>query len=93
GTSVIASARRLGLIDNSVPDDEDFGLELADELPTSLHTLTLSEKDLAAGDTLSRMNLPHGSLVMMVRRGKRHLVPNGSLRLLPGDTLLIIRED
>ncbi|MDE5643091.1 MAG: potassium/proton antiporter [Muribaculaceae bacterium] len=93
GTSVIASARRLGLIDNSAPDDEDFGVELADELPTSLHTLTLSEKDLAAGDTLSRMNLPHGSLVMMVKRGKRHLVPNGSLRLLPGDTLLIIRED
>lgn len=92
GTSVISAARRLKLIDNTSTDDEDFGVELSDELPTSLQTLTLGERDLERGNTLSAMHLPAGSLVMMVRRGKRHLVPNGSLELKPGDVLLIIKE-
>lgn len=92
GTTVISAARRLKLIDNTSTDDEDFGVELSDELPTSLQTLTLGERDLERGNTLSAMHLPAGSLVMMVRRGKRHLVPNGSLELKPGDVLLIIKE-
>ncbi len=29
---------------------------------------------------------------MMIRRGDRYIVPNGKRRLLPGDSLLIIRE-
>ncbi|MDO4319550.1 MAG: potassium/proton antiporter [Bacteroidales bacterium] len=93
GTTVLTSARRLRLIDTDATDDEDFGVELADELPTSLQTITLGEDDLAAGDTLRDLHLPAGSLVMMIRRGNRHIVPNGSLRLLPGDVLLIIKEE
>ena len=61
GTTVIASARKLGLIDEDAQEDEDFGVELADELPTSLHTLTLTEHNLAAGTTLRDMHLPPGS--------------------------------
>lgn len=52
-------------------ESDDFGVELADELPTTLQTMTLTEEDLAGGNTLSHMNLPAGSLVMMVRRRKR----------------------
>ncbi|MDE6120665.1 MAG: potassium/proton antiporter, partial [Muribaculaceae bacterium] len=54
GTSVIRAARTLDLTDNSQPDEDDFGVELADELPTSLQTLTLTERHLSQGDTLSR---------------------------------------
>ncbi|MDE6316361.1 MAG: potassium/proton antiporter [Muribaculaceae bacterium] len=92
GTTVIPTAKALDLIDNSAASDDDFGVELAEELPTSLHTITLSEQHLADGDTLSRMSLPAGSLVMMIRRNGRYIVPNGSLRLEIGDVLLIIRE-
>ncbi len=93
GTTVLTAARRLKLIDNTTTADEDFGVELSDELPTSLQTLTLTERDLEHGNTLSAMHLPAGSLVMMVRRGSEHLVPNGSMNLRPGDILLIIRKD
>ncbi|MDE6098344.1 MAG: potassium/proton antiporter, partial [Muribaculaceae bacterium] len=93
GTTVINAAKRLRLIDNNAPADDDFGVELSEDLPTSLHTLTLTEKDLSHGNTLSQMQLPSGSLVMMVRRGSEHLVPNGSMNLRPGDILLIIRND
>lgn len=92
GTTVIHAARALDLIDDSVNHSDDFGVELADELPTSLHTLTLTDQHLAGGDTLSRMALPAGSLVMMVKRDGQYMVPNGSLRLERGDVLLIIRE-
>ncbi len=92
GTTVVSSARRLRLIDSSGDDNVDFGVEIPDELPTSLSTLRLTAAHLTAGDTLRHIELPAGALVMMVRRGDRYLVPNGRLQLREGDTLLIIRE-
>ena len=93
GTTVIASAKKLKLIDPDAKEDDDFGVELADDIPTSLQTLTLTEQHLAGGNTLRDMQLPAGSLVMMIRRDSRYIVPNGTRKLLPGDTLLIIREE
>ncbi|MDE6344124.1 MAG: potassium/proton antiporter [Muribaculaceae bacterium] len=93
GTTVISVARRLRLADMPQSDPDEFGVELADELPTSLHTITLKEEDLSDGATLGQMRLSPGSLVMMIRRGKKYIVPNGSRKLYPGDTLLVIRED
>lgn len=93
GTTVIAAARRLKLVDDTVHDDDNFGVELPPELPTSLHSMTLTPDMLASGDTLSKMKLPPGSLVMMIRRDGRYIVPDGSRPLMPGDQLLIIRED
>lgn len=92
GTTVIKTACKLKLIDDDAQHDEDFGVELSDELPTTLHTITLTEKMLAGGNTLKDMQLPAGSLVMMIKRGDRHIVPNGTRHLLPGDKLLIIEE-
>ncbi len=93
GTSVIASARKLSLIDESPAADDDFGVELDDEHPTSLRTLVLTERDLENGNTLRDIALPEGGLVMMIRRDGRFIVPNGKRRLLAGDNLLIITED
>lgn len=93
GTTVIASAKRLSLIDTDAKEEDDFGVELADELPTSLHTITLTSQDLESGNTLRDMRLPEKSLVMMIRRDTHYIVPNGTRKLQPGDTLLIIRED
>ena len=92
GTTVIAAARKLKLTDNSAKDEPDFGVELADEHPTSLHTLVLTEKHLAEGNTLGNITLPTGGLVMMIKRDGRYIVPNGKRRLQAGDTLLIIKE-
>lgn len=93
GTTVISAARRLKLIDTEASEDDDFGVELADEHQTSLQTMTLTTQHLANGNTLRDMHLPSGHLVMMIRRGNRYIVPNGTRSLYPGDTLLIIKED
>ena len=94
GTTVIYSADKLGLTDADSEDTADsFGVDLADNLPTTLHTVTLTPEQLAAGNTLRDIKLPEGTLVMMVRRGTSYIVPNGTRRLHPGDTLLLIREE
>ena len=80
-------------MDEESIDEDDFGVELADELPTSLHTIVLTERHLADGNTLRDMSLPEGSLVMMIKRGDRYMVPNGTRRLFVGDKLLVITED
>lgn len=92
GTTVIAAARCFGLVEEETPQPDDFGIELDDNLPTSLDTLILTGSDLAGGDTLGSMSLPEGALVIMIRRGDRYLVPNGTLRLLAGDALLLMRQ-
>lgn len=93
GTTVISSAKALKLIDENAKQSEDFGVELSDELPTSLETLQLTENHLTKGNTLRDMKLPDGTLVMMIRRGNNYIVPNGSRHLYPGDILLLIREN
>ena len=93
GTSVISAARKLHLVDDSGNTKEEFGVEFDDEIPTSLHTMVLTDRDLENGDTLRDITLPHKGLVMMIRRGDRYIVPDGKRRLQPDDTLLIIKEE
>lgn len=93
GTSVISTAKRLGLVDDSTAESDDFGVEIDEELPTSLHTVTLTARHLEKGRTLSDIDMPLPGLVMMIRRGKKHIVPDGKRELQPGDTLLIIKEE
>lgn len=92
GTTVIASARRMNLIKDHEPDENTFGVDLADEHPTQLRTIVLTDSDLINGNTLREITLPEGGLVMMIRRGDRYIVPDGRRKLHPGDTLLIISE-
>ena len=54
--------------------------------------MTVTEKMLEEADTLKDMNLPKGTLVMIVKRGDEFLIPNGTLKLHKGDKLLLISE-
>lgn len=92
GTTVITAAKRLGLVDTDPVPDDSFGVELADEHTASLQTMILSDADLEKGNTLKDMHLPEGTLVMMIRRGDKYIVPNGTRRLCAGDALLLIKE-
>ena len=57
-----------------------------------LRDLTVTAELLANGNTLKEMNIPQGTLVMIVKRGDAYLVPNGQLQLELGDKLLLISE-
>lgn len=92
GTTVSWVARLLGL---SIPLEKtgnDFGVELPDEIDSDLRDVTVTEEILKKGETLKDMNLPQGTLVMIVKRGDEYLIPNGTLKLRVGDKLLLISE-
>ena len=71
----------------------DFGVELPEEIDSRLYDMTVTPEILEKSDTLKDMNLPKGTLVMIVKRGDEYLIPNGTLKLHVGDKLLLISEN
>lgn len=92
GTTVIKASQMLNLVENPEEDETDFGIELSESIPTKLDAMKVSEAMLAQGNTLRDMHIPKGTLVMMIKRGKDFIVPNGNVEIKKNDTLLIIKE-
>lgn len=92
GTTISWLARLLHLDAPLKKSGNDFGVEVPEETNTDLRDIVLTENMLAQGDRLKDMNLPKGTLVMLVKRGEEFMIPNGSLQLKAGDKLLIISE-
>ena len=91
--SIATVARKLNLDLPAEKDGNEFGVELPDEIDTQLEDLTLTQEMLADGNRLVDMNLPRGTLVMLVKRGKEFIIPNGQIELKAGDKLLLISEN
>ncbi len=90
GMSISKVAKMLKL---DLPEEKTgnaFGVELPDELDSKLNDITLTEEMLAKGRRLADMNLPKGTLVMIIKRGEEFIVPNGTMELKAGDQLLLI---
>lgn len=92
GTTVSFVARLLHLSTPLEKTGNDFGVELPEEIGSDLSDLLVTETMLQEADTLRDMNLPQGTLVMIVKRGEEFLIPNGTLKLHAGDKLLLISE-
>lgn len=92
GTTVSFVARLLHLSTPLEKTGNDFGVELPEGIGSDLSDLLVTEEMLAEADTLRNMNLPQGTLVMIVKRGDEFLIPNGTLKLHVGDKLLLISE-
>ena len=93
GTTVSRVARLLDLSTPLEKTGNDFGVELPEEIDSNLHDMTITQEILDQADTLKDMNLPKGTLVMIVKRGNEYLIPNGTLKLHAGDKLLLISEN
>ena len=92
GTTVSFVAKLLHLSTPLEKTGNDFGVELPEEIDTDLSDMLITEEMLEEADTLRDMNLPQGTLVMIVKRGDEFLIPNGTLKLHAGDKLLLISE-
>ena len=93
GSTVSWAARRLSL---DLPEEKkgnDFGVELPEEINSTLHDMVVTDAMLASGSRLADISLPEKTLVMIVRRGDKYIVPNGKMELKRGDKLLLISED
>ena len=92
GMTLPPLAKWLNLSYDADPEVNTFGVELPEEVGM-LRDHVVAESDLAMGDTLRDLSLPHGIRVVTVHRGDKFLVPHGSMKLMPGDHLLIIMGD
>ena len=81
GTTISFVARILNLSKPLEKTGNDFGVELPEEIDTDLKDMTITQEMLEEADTLKDMNLPKGTLVMIVKRGDEFLIPNGTLKL------------
>lgn len=92
GTTIPFVARLLNLSTPLEKTGNDFGVELPEDIDSSLSDMTITQEMLDEADTLKDMDLPKGTLVMIVKREGEFLIPNGSLKLHVGDKLLLISE-
>lgn len=93
GSTISWAAKKLNLNLPLQKEGNDFGIELPDEIDTTLKDIEVTEKMLENGNKIADMNIPKGTLVMIVKRGNRHIIPNGSLIIQAGDKLLLISEN
>ncbi|MBR5695025.1 MAG: potassium/proton antiporter [Paludibacteraceae bacterium] len=90
GTTIMTAAKWLGLSEKQPKIGNDFGIELPDEMESELSEMTLTEESFSDGNRLQDLHFPQGTLVMIVKRGNKFIVPNGQLVLQKGDILLSI---
>ena len=93
GTTISSLAKALHLDLPEKPKGNDFGVEINEDVGSSLNEITLTRAMLANGNKLKDMNITKGRLVMMVKRGNEFIIPNGQVELYEGDKLLIISEE
>lgn len=92
GMTISKMARWLKLDLPEEKEGNEFGVELPEEIDTHLDDITLTEDMLSTGNRLADMNIPKGTLVMLIKRGNEFIIPNGQIELHAGDKLLVMSE-
>ena len=93
GMTIASGARVLHLDLPEEKEGNEFGVELPDEIDSQLMDQTLTAEMLENGNRLVDMDIPRGTLVMLVKRGNEFIIPNGQVELQVGDKLLYISEN
>ena len=93
GMTISRVARWLKLDIPEKDEKDNFGVELPEEIDSQLNDVIVSESMIADGNRLADMNIPKGTLVILVKRGDEFLIPNGQMVMCVGDKLLLISEN
>ena len=90
GTTVSGMANLLGLAFEE--RESAFDVNMHEDMKSVLTEVEVNESMLEEGRTLSDIELPENTLVMMVCREGEYFVPRGKTELLLGDKLLVISD-
>lgn len=93
GMTIAPVAKWLSLDLPEEKEGNEFGVEIPEEIDSQLTDVTLTPEMLEDGNRLMDMNIAPGTLVMLVKRGKEFMIPNGRMELKVGDKLLYISEN
>lgn len=88
GTTVTSFARWLGL--TTPVRSRTFDIDLPDEIEGSSSEMVIAPKHLSDGNLMRELKLPPRTLVVMIKRDGKYLIPKGNTRLYIGDILLLL---
>lgn len=91
GTTVNRMAQWLGLKERL--KEKEFKFELPDEITASMQEMEVTARLLSNGEMLKDVTLPPNTLVIMIKRDGKYLVPTGNTHLYLSDKLLLISEE
>ena len=91
GTTVNRMAQWLGLKERL--KEKEFKFELPDEITASMQEMEVTARLLSNGEMLKDVTLPPNTLVIMIKREGKYLVPTGNTHLYLTDKLLLISEE
>ena len=91
GTTVNRMAQWLGLKERL--KEKEFKFELPDEITASMQEMEVTARLLSNGEMLKDVTLPPNTLVIMIKRDGKYLVPTGNTHLYLTDKLLLISEE
>lgn len=91
GTTVRSMAHWLGLTKDW--KERDFKIDLPDEITAAMTEMSVTAGMLVDGEYIRDVDMPPSTLVVMIKRRGKYLVPTGNTRLHPGDRLLLISEE
>ncbi len=88
GTLTPFFAKKLGLVEKDNSVFKTF-TDYQDEAEMHLVEVTIERDNPWNGRTLNEIEIPEGVLVVMVKRGRKNITPNGSTVLRTNDTLVL----
>lgn len=92
GTLLPTVAKKLDLIDDKSPVLKTFN-DYREEIGTNLLEITVQNNSGIANKAIMDSNIPEDILIVMIKRNKEVLIPNGSTQILPQDVLVIAGND
>ena len=90
GTTIGKMAEWLGLKDKY--EESEINILFPDEITAATREIEVTGNLLEAGTMLRDITLPPNTLVIMVKRGDKYLVPTGKTQLYLRDRLFLIAE-
>lgn len=92
GTTIPKMAKLLKLTDKLEKSGNDFGITFPEETDSKLWDVEVTQEMLAFGNTLSEMKLPKGTLVIMIKREDKYIIPDGKTEIKETDKLLLTSQ-
>lgn len=95
GASLPLMAKWLSLAEKPerVRKHRDFDIEFADDIKSITDEIEITAEMLEKGNQLMDLPIPDKTLIIMIKRDGRYMVPKGKTTLQPKDKLLIITDD
>lgn len=93
GTTVSYMAKQLGLAEKEKKQNNEFGMELPEEIKSAMSEIEVASNLLVNGNHLMDLKLPDNTLVVMVKRESHFFIPRGRTKLNEGDKLLVITDN